>query len=105
MPIQSTDTEPQSATTDAVVVGIFSDEAPSGAAAAIDAATGGAIAKLIEAKEIEGKASQTLPLHHPAGVASSGRAGASARRTIGAVSVSSHSSTCPSLVRRQMSRP
>jgi leucyl aminopeptidase len=70
MPIQSIDTEPQSAATDAVVVGIFADEALAGAAAKIDAAVGGAIAKLIEAKEFEGKAGQTLPLHHPSGVAS-----------------------------------
>ncbi|MBP88715.1 MAG: leucyl aminopeptidase [Planctomycetaceae bacterium] len=56
---------------DAVVVGCYSDGALQASAKEIDKATGGALTKLIEAKEIEGKAGSLTTVLAPAGVAAS----------------------------------
>jgi len=53
---------------DALVIGIHSDASLSGNAAAVDEATGGAVARLIEGKEITGKANEVTPLLAPSGV-------------------------------------
>ncbi|MBW3597042.1 MAG: leucyl aminopeptidase, partial [Planctomycetes bacterium] len=52
----------------AVVVGVYQDETPAGAAAALDQAVGGVISRLLERKEITGKHGELLPLHSPPGV-------------------------------------
>ena len=70
MSAKTIDSLAHEAKTDAVVIGIFSDQPSTGAAAAIDSALGGVVTRVIEAKEIEGKPEQTLALHQPAGVAS-----------------------------------
>jgi leucyl aminopeptidase len=54
---------------DALVVGVFSGEALTGAAADADRATGGLLSKLIERKEITGKKYETVSLLAPPGVA------------------------------------
>lgn len=54
---------------DAVVVGLYADEPPSGHAATIDATSGGAITRLIESGETLAKTNELLPLHQPTGVA------------------------------------
>lgn len=54
---------------DAVVVGCYSDGELQAAARQIDEATGGALTKLIEAKEIEGKAGSLTTVLAPNGVA------------------------------------
>jgi len=53
---------------DAVIVGLYEDESPAGAAAAVDEATGGAVSRLIEAGEIKGDKLSTASLLAPAGV-------------------------------------
>ena len=53
---------------DAVVVGIFEDKQQGPAAEAVDTATGGQIARVLEAKEFSGKPFELLPLLAPAGV-------------------------------------
>lgn len=53
---------------DAVVVALFDDQQPGPSAAAVNAATGGQIARLIEAKDLTGKPYELLPLLAPAGV-------------------------------------
>jgi leucyl aminopeptidase len=58
----------EAAHTSCAVVGVF-EEAPSPAAAAIDAASGGAVARLRESGDFTGKAGTTLVLHGLAGVA------------------------------------
>lgn len=55
---------------DAVVVGLFAGERPTGAAGEVDQASGGLITRLIDAKEISGKAGEVLVLHAPQGIAS-----------------------------------
>lgn len=52
---------------EAVVVGIYSDHAPSGAAGQIDKATSKLLRRLIDAKEVTGKACELTPLWGPAG--------------------------------------
>jgi leucyl aminopeptidase len=54
---------------DAIVVGVFSGAPPTGAAAEVDRATGGALTRLIEAQEFLGKPYELLPLFAAAGVA------------------------------------
>ena len=54
---------------DAVVLGLFSDSPLPAPAAAVDRATGGLITRLVEAKEVSGKAYELTPLWSPAGVA------------------------------------
>ena len=68
MKISPTNTAAPEIEADAVVVSLYEDEAPSGAAAAIDQATGGAIARLIEAGEIKGEKLSTASILAPAGV-------------------------------------
>ncbi len=53
---------------DALVVGVFSGEPLSGAAAEADAATDGLFAKLIERKDITGKKFEVVPLLAPPGI-------------------------------------
>ena len=69
MDLKRIDTPLSTTDADALVVGIFSAEALTGAAAEADHATGGLIAKLIERKEITGKKFETVPLLAPPGVA------------------------------------
>src|SRR5690606_9078333 len=54
---------------DAVVVGLFSDGTLAGPAAELDKAAGGVITRLIEAKEIAGKAYELTPLLGITGIA------------------------------------
>jgi leucyl aminopeptidase len=54
-PIQQTSAE-------ALVVGLYADEPPSGPAAALDQACGGVLSRLVEAKELTGKAFELIPL-------------------------------------------
>ncbi len=54
---------------DAVVVSLYQDESPQGAAAEVDKATGGAITRLIELGDVTGKANELVSLLAPAGVA------------------------------------
>jgi leucyl aminopeptidase len=70
MLIQRTKHPPHTVEADAVVVGLYADSAPSGPAAEIDRATGGALKRLIAAKELAGKTHETTMLLAPAGVAS-----------------------------------
>ncbi len=53
---------------DALVVGVHADQAPVGAAADIDTATGGVISRLLESKEITCKKEELATLLAPAGV-------------------------------------
>lgn len=54
---------------DALVVGLYSDQQPSGAAEAFDQASGGLLSKLLEAKELSGKRYETTLLLAPPGAA------------------------------------
>jgi leucyl aminopeptidase len=56
-------------TADAVVVGCHEDESLAGSAAELDAAMGGALSRLLEAKELTGKHAELTTLLAPAGVA------------------------------------
>ncbi len=56
---------------DAVIVGVFAEQPLSGAAAEIDRATKGVIARLIESKEFAGKSYEALPLRGLPGLAAS----------------------------------
>jgi leucyl aminopeptidase len=53
---------------DAVVVGLFADEAPAAAAAEIDRAAGGLISRLVQSKEATGKAYELMQLWGVSGV-------------------------------------
>src|SRR5438270_9567930 len=53
---------------DAIVIGIHADSAPSGPAEEFNRATGGMLARLIEAKEVTGKKLETATLLAPAGI-------------------------------------
>ncbi|RIK83661.1 MAG: leucyl aminopeptidase [Planctomycetota bacterium] len=55
MEIQLIESAADKTEADAIVIGLYQDAAPSGAAAAIDNAAGGLLAKLIERKEISAK--------------------------------------------------
>lgn len=54
---------------DALVVGLFSEDKPAGAAAQIDQAAGGLLSRLIEAREVAGKLFELTPLYGVQGVA------------------------------------
>ena len=69
MNISRIDTPLATTAADALVVGLFSDVALSGAAADADRATGGLLAKLIERKEITGKRFELTTLLAPPGIA------------------------------------
>jgi leucyl aminopeptidase len=69
MEIQLIESAPEKTEADAIVVGLYQDAAPAGAAAIVDKATGGLLAKLIERKEISGKRNDIQTLFAPAGVA------------------------------------
>src|SRR5438093_8096719 len=53
---------------DAIVIGIHADSAPSGPADEFNRASGGLLARLIEAKEITGKKYETQALLAPPGI-------------------------------------
>ena len=69
MEIKRIDTPLATVDADALVVGVFSGEALTGAAADADRATGGLLAKLVERKEITGKKYEIVSLLAPSGVA------------------------------------
>jgi leucyl aminopeptidase len=69
MEIKRIETPLATADADALVVGVFSGEALSGAAADADRATGGLLAKLVERKEVTGKKYEIVSLLAPPGVA------------------------------------
>jgi hypothetical protein len=50
-------------TADALVVGLFSEEKPAGAAELANQASGGLLSRLIEAKELSGKLYELTPLY------------------------------------------
>ncbi|GAB3307605.1 leucyl aminopeptidase [Luteimonas notoginsengisoli] len=60
---------PASATTDCVIVGVFADKSLSPAAEALDAASGGRLAALLERGDLSGKTGRTALLHDLPGVA------------------------------------
>lgn len=60
---------PASAAVDCIIVGAFSDKSLSPAAQALDAASGGRIAALVERGDVGGKTGNTTVLHDLAGVA------------------------------------
>ena len=62
-------TAPAAATVDCVVVGAFGDGSLTPAALALDAASGGRIAALVESGDVSGKTGRTALLHDLAGVA------------------------------------
>ncbi len=68
MNIQPISTKAAETDADAIVVGIYSKRPLTGAAAEIDAATGGLIRRLVERQEIVGKPYELTPLHGPSGV-------------------------------------
>ncbi len=68
MQIKHIATKPVDTQADAIVVGAFSDAPLTGCAAQVDAAIGGAITHLMEAKEFIGKPYEVLPLAGPAGI-------------------------------------
>ncbi len=53
---------------DAVVLGVYEDESPSGAAADFDAATGGVLTRLLETKEVTGKPAAVVTVLAPHGI-------------------------------------
>src|SRR5436309_3212591 len=53
---------------DAIVIGIHADSAPSGPAEEFNRASGGLLARLVEAKEISGKKLETATLLAPPGI-------------------------------------
>ena len=68
MNLQSTSAPITQIEADAVVIGVFDDKQLGRAAEAVNAATGGQIARLIETKEFSGKRFELLPLLAPAGM-------------------------------------
>jgi leucyl aminopeptidase len=68
MELQSTSAPITQIEADAVIVGIFDDKQLGPSAEAVNAATGGQIARLIEAKEFAGKRFELLALPAPAGM-------------------------------------
>jgi len=68
MKLQSTSASVTQIDADAVVIGIFDDKQLGPAAEAVNAATGGQLAKLLEANEFCGKRYELLPLLAPVGV-------------------------------------
>lgn len=69
MQITHTDAPLTDLQADAVVVGLFSDGEPTGAAALVDQSTGGLLSRLIETKEVSGKLYELTPLYGAEGVA------------------------------------
>jgi leucyl aminopeptidase len=69
MEIQLIESPPEKTEADAIVVALYQDAAPAGPAAAVDKATEGLLAKLIERKEISGKRNDVQTLFAPANVA------------------------------------
>lgn len=69
MHVTRTQTDVTAAMVEAVVVGAFSDAGPAGAAGEVDRAAGGLVGRLVERKEITGKAYELTPLWSAAGVA------------------------------------
>lgn len=68
MPVSATSVSVTQLEADAVVVGIYADSSPAGAAAELDKATGGLLTRLIERKEITGKKNEITTILGPAGV-------------------------------------
>ena len=69
MDVRSIDSSVLQTDADALVVGVFADARPAGAAAEIDAALGGAIGSLIERQELTGRRFELTPLLVKAGKA------------------------------------
>src|SRR5687768_17520186 len=69
MKVASGEFTPSQADAEAVVVGIFSDEGLNGPAAELDRATHGVVTRLMEAREITGKAYELVPLLGLTGIA------------------------------------
>ena len=67
MQVQANYSPPLETDADALAVGIFQDAPLTGAAAAIDAALGGAIRALVDRKEFTGRSYETAPLLVPVG--------------------------------------
>ena len=68
MKISATQSAPAEIEADAIVVGLYEEESPTGAAAAIDEATGGALTRLIEAGEVKGEKLSIASMLAPSGV-------------------------------------
>lgn len=68
MHVTRTQDRPAQVAADAVVVGLFAESKPSGAAAEIDTASGGALSRLLATKEATGKLYELTTLLVPAGV-------------------------------------
>lgn len=68
MDIKPLSDQPHENDADAVVVGLYEDESPAGAAQSIDKAAGGAISRLVEAGEVKGEKLSLASLLAPAGV-------------------------------------
>ncbi|HEY2413836.1 MAG TPA: leucyl aminopeptidase [Pirellulaceae bacterium] len=68
MGFSKTTDSPATIVADAVVVGLFADSPPAGAAEQLNRATGGLITRLIEAKELTGKKSEATMLLAPPGL-------------------------------------
>lgn len=68
MPVTATSVTVTQLEADAIVVGIYADSSPAGAAAELDKATGGLLSRLIERKEITGKKNELTTILGPAGV-------------------------------------
>ena len=70
MPVTTTTDPLAQVTADGLVLGVFAESTPAGAAAEFDQASGGLLSRLIEAKEITGKKCETVTLLAPPGVKS-----------------------------------
>ncbi len=68
MPVSATSVSVTQLEADAVVVAVYADSPPAGAAAELDKATGGLLSRLIERKEISGKKNEITTILGPAGV-------------------------------------
>ncbi|MCB1874955.1 MAG: leucyl aminopeptidase [Chromatiales bacterium] len=55
--------KPETLETDCLIVGLFEDEEPAGAAADLDDASGGGLSRMLSLGDIRGKAGETLLLH------------------------------------------
>jgi leucyl aminopeptidase len=68
MHVSTIDVSVSRAEVDALVVGLFADGEFTAAAAAIDQASGGLVSRLVQSKEVNGKAYELMPLWGMAGV-------------------------------------
>ena len=68
MQVSRTQDRPAQVSADAIIVGLFAESKPTGAAAEIDAASGGALTRLLATKETTGKLYEFTTLLAPAGV-------------------------------------